>query len=392
MTPLHADLRFRAAPLDLRGIYRLLLDYQDAAGDIAAPGVDGVAAVAAALGCSNADSRELVARLSAAALVRVEPFRVCLLVGSVRGRDGGMSAAERKRRSRVGHGHNVTDGHGQVTGETPVIAGQPENGHGLVTAPVSHDVTGKSSPSPALSPSPLTLPSPSLPTLSPSSPAGGVASTPSVQPTDAPPAKQGGLFADEPADPKVAPKKPRTRKPTDPDPLPFKVGEALDALAAASAGRVVRGEGRDISRAIAIGLVAQIRAYPTLAEWELVGAWLADGALAHRGTLGPSWVASAAFREAMALARDWAAKNRPAPNAPATRAAPASNPHRGIQPPAPIDAYEHVKLSKALGVKWPGYDPNTETREAAFKRICGLSLDEARARVPTQPTTVSRSP
>lgn len=109
-----------------------------------------------------------------------------------------------------------------------------------------------------------------------------------------------------------------TRKPRkssakpDAPPMPFLIGDALNALAGAAAGRFAAWEGRDITGAYAVQITAHIRKYPTLAEWETVGAWLADGADAHRGTLGVAWVASAAFRDAMGRARDWSAKGRPA--------------------------------------------------------------------------------
>ena len=69
-----------------------------------------------------------------------------------------------------------------------------------------------------------------------------------------------------------------------------------------------------------------------------------------------------------------------------------ADPRRGIQPPAPASAYDHVALAKLLGFKWPGYSPGTETREQAFQRICGISLDEARARFANAPPPAPRSP
>lgn len=66
---------------------------------------------------------------------------------------------------------------------------------------------------------------------------------------------------------------------------------------------------------MAVQITGHVRKYPTLTEWATVGEWLADGAEAHRGMLGIGWVASAAFRDAMARARAWDASGRPAPDA-----------------------------------------------------------------------------
>ena len=119
--------------------------------------------------------------------------------------------------------------------------------------------------------------------------------------------------------------------------MPFLVGEALAALAGAAAGRFTAGEGRDLTSAYAVQITAHIRKYPTLAEWETVGAWLADGAEAHRGTLGVAWVASASFRDAMSRARDWHARGRPPADA---RAASPRRPPVGPLPPAPREAWK----------------------------------------------------
>lgn len=335
---LHYDLRFRGAPLELRGLYRMLLDYQDAAGDVVARGVDGVGATAAALGCAREEAAAVLARLAAHGLVRHETDRVCLLVGSRRGKRGGMSGAERARKLRA---EGVAPRNEKVTSQTAVTTEETGNRNGIAAAPTAPaaeprngNVTSElrettaetaernrqsvSNVAPAAAPAvlppsaPRVLPLPHPPPLTPPAsappaPAGGVGA---VAPTAG--VVQGSLFGEvEPAPSAPKPKAPKPRPANAPPPLPFKLGEALDQLAAASAGRFVRGEGRDITQSVAIAITAQIRAYPTLAEWEVCGAWLAAGALAFRGALAPSWVASTDFRNAMALARDWDAKGRP---------------------------------------------------------------------------------
>lgn len=346
---LQTDLRFRSAPLELRGLYRMLLDFQDAAGDVVARGVDGVGAAAAALGCSVDEARALLTRMGEHDLVRVETSRVCLLVGSRRGRRGGMSPAERKRKERagtppeavgVGSGRgNVTAGHGQVTSEPTGINGDSQERHGDEVL----NVTPKkelNAPPPSPPPSP---PSHTLPSLSPTpsspGPAGGLgAGAPTTPEAPGRAGKQLDLLPDDRKADAKAPSKPaRARKESDPAPMPFLVGEALAALAGAAAGRFTAGEGRDLTSAYAVQITAHIRKYPTLAEWETVGAWLADGAEAHRGTLGVAWVASASFRDAMSRARDWHARGRPPADA---RAASPRRPPVGPLPPAPREAWK----------------------------------------------------
>jgi hypothetical protein len=184
----------------------------------------------------------------------------------------------------------------------------------------------------------------------------------------------------------------RPRKADAPAPMPFKIGEALAALAETAQGRFAPGEARDITKAVAIPITAAIRSYPSLDEWRLVGAWLAAGGQAHRGTLGVAWASSSGLREAMALSRAWHAAGRPpvdpreaaaaarATHAPVTASSP-KDPRIGIQPPAPASAFEHVALARALGVRWPGYEPTAETKEQAFLRITGRTIEDARAEV-----------
>ena len=92
------------------------------------------------------------------------------------------------------------------------------------------------------------------------------------------------------------------------NPPPFDIGAAFEAIASAAKGRFAPGTAREWTpgRRIAVSLL--IRTYPTLAEWECLGRWLAAGGEAYRGVLGPAWAASSACTNAMALARDWHAK------------------------------------------------------------------------------------
>lgn len=259
---LQADLRFRAAPLELRGVYRMLTDYQDAAGDVAAPGLSGVEACAIALGCAPGEAAPLLQRLQGLGLLQVEPARVRLLVGSPRGSRGGMSDAERKRlqRSRSVTGRvtgNVTDGvTDSVTGQAAVNASDSSIGHGPVTGAVTVEsrvdvtacVTGQvtapvvtsneNTAIPVVSASTANIAAPvaEAPGGSPSGLPSSLPHTPSLTPLPTSPSDHavpgGSASPGDPANP--APPSETTRKPPRPDtdePLPgTPAAEALGAL------------------------------------------------------------------------------------------------------------------------------------------------------------------
>lgn len=134
-------------------------------------------------------------------------------------------------------------------------------------------------------------------------PAGVVAPKPSAGAVE-PPALS--LTLDEPARGKR-----RTAKPEAPPP-PFGIGEAFEALASSALGRFSAGTPRDWTKGHRIAVAKAIRAYPTLDEWSVLGAWLAAGGDRYRGTLSVAWAASNALPDAMARARDWHAQGRPA--------------------------------------------------------------------------------
>lgn len=103
-----------------------------------------------------------------------------------------------------------------------------------------------------------------------------------------------------------APKASRPKAP----PLPFKPIDALTAIARHAGGRFLAGEERDLVGGVCIALTKAIRRYPTIAEWETLGAYLAAGGVTFPADLGPSWAASARGAEAMAAARAWDAGGR----------------------------------------------------------------------------------
>ena len=128
---------------------------------------------------------------------------------------------------------------------------------------------------------------------------------------------------------------PRARSGTQP-PL-CSVGELLQTLAVASKGRVlVAPYDPRMSSPIAATIRAATKAGVTMEDIRLVGVWLAEGGLAYRGDLGPSWVAqTGALLQAVASARQWVLRGcgavGPARGAPAqlpVPAAPARRPGR----------------------------------------------------------------
>lgn len=217
----------------------------------------------------------------------------------------------------------------------------------------------------------------SLPSFPPCQPRGGGQSAlPGMDPTPSPaePSKSKRSKASKPA------------PPPDPVPLDGVAARVYRALLADSAlAPITVGPGDFAQRIAADG------AYPgvdVLAEVLRAGehASRKPGVYTDGRRYLANWLRTAAT--------DAAKRPRPivgavAANAPAQRPA---DPRRGIQPPAPASAYDHVALAKMLGVRWPGYSPGTETREQAFQRICGISLDEARARFATASPSAPRSP
>lgn len=94
-------------------------------------------------------------------------------------------------------------------------------------------------------------------------------------------------------------------------PPPFSVADALSAVAAAAGGRFVAGDATTWTKASMIATAGLVRRFPDLAEWSLVGEWLAAGG-GGAGTKGFAWAASNAFPEAVAKARAWRDDGRPA--------------------------------------------------------------------------------
>lgn len=87
MTPsiaarLAVDKTFSAAPLSVRGAYRLLLDHADRHGRIVAPGLDAVATVRAALHCAHDEAEEVLSACVRHRLVAPLGEGVELLVAS----------------------------------------------------------------------------------------------------------------------------------------------------------------------------------------------------------------------------------------------------------------------------------------------------------------------
>ena len=120
------------------------------------------------------------------------------------------------------------------------------------------------------------------------------------------------------------PKQPRKQQ--DVPPLPFKVEEALAAVATESAGRFVSP--KLIKQGHMIQLVRAIRAYPDIAAWRIFGAWLAAGGEGYRATLDIGFVASK-LTDLAETAKAWANAGRGPVNGRST-----NQKARGVAPPA----------------------------------------------------------
>lgn len=367
---LNADLRFRGAPLAARGAYRMLLDFQDACGDVSARGLDAVGAVAAALGCLRDEARDLLLVMERHDLVRLEVERVCLLVGSRRGKHGGDSGAERVRRHRAAAkaakaaeatdgapcnapcNANVTAGNGQVTAE---VRGNTADSAACNDTRVSDAIPFRDrDPSPA---PPAPLPgSPSPPLASPSLPL-----TPSPLPTPTPPparasapvsargewpsgglggeAGQGDLF-ESGAVPRLTAR----------EQLGLDAEAALGAVRERAKGKLNASHD---ARVVADWqrLVRELAARSTdpvtsLGAYEVLGDWIAAGGLGWMTQARPTLaflLRPGKLAELLDEARTWGAQGRPslsarAPTAPA--ATPGRGPARRLVGAAPVSTAE----------------------------------------------------
>lgn len=351
---LNADLRFRGAPLAARGAYRMLLDFQDACGDVSARGLDAVGAVAAALGCLRDEARDLLLVMERHDLVRLEVERVCLLVGSRRGKHGGDSGAERVRRHRAAAkaakaaeatdgaacnapcNANVTAGNGQVTAEVRGNTADSAACNDSRVPDANPDRDRDPSPVPPAPlpgslPPPLASPSLSL-TLSPLP-----TQTPPPARASAPPARgewpsgglggetgQGDLF-ESGAVPRLTAR----------EQLGLDAVAALDAVRQRAKGLLNASHD---ARSVAAwqGLVRELAAraadpVTTVGAYEVLGDWIAAGGFAWMTRGRPTLallLRPGKLAELLDEARTWDAAGR-SPLARRTPAAPAAAPGRG---------------------------------------------------------------
>lgn len=166
----------------------------------------------------------------------------------------------------------------------------------------------------------------------------------------------------------------------DTPPLPGTQAEAVyRAIVEDPALRPITGNPGDLAGRLVGGMFPHLDAATVAAQVRHAGAHAArkPGQYSDGGRFLINWLKNADA--------DAAARPKPAA-APVTASSP-KNPRDGIQPPAPASAFEHVALARALGVKWPGYEPTAETKEQAFLRITGRTIEAARAEVAAQAAT-----
>lgn len=88
------------------------------------------------------------------------------------------------------------------------------------------------------------------------------------------------------------------------EPLPFSVRQGLDAIATKTTRFTAPADG-ELSKGHAIALGKQVRRFPRLEEWSLVGEYLNANGEGWRGPIGVSLIASDRFAEFVAAARAW---------------------------------------------------------------------------------------
>lgn len=116
-----------------------------------------------------------------------------------------------------------------------------------------------------------------------------------------PPAKGSEQLALTAGEPKA--KTPR------PDPLPFPVYTGLQAIAGKTQRFALPAQS-ELSKGRVIALGKQVRRFPKLEEWALVGEYLSANGEGWRGVISVSHVASDRFGEIVAAARSWEKSGR----------------------------------------------------------------------------------
>jgi len=99
------------------------------------------------------------------------------------------------------------------------------------------------------------------------------------------------------------PQKPKVAKPKkQPTPMPFTIAQGFEALESKSQGRFITG---NFDPSLAKRVTDVIRHTAVLADWELVGRWMA-GTWPQDITIGPGWIATAGkLTDAISKARAW---------------------------------------------------------------------------------------
>lgn len=142
---------------------------------------------------------------------------------------------------------------------------------------------------------------------------------PTTEPPKAPPpnpGETGALFDDSapkaPTPPaKPAPKRRAPSKPKTDDPPPFSLDAAIDAIASVAGPRFEVGDKTAWNPGHIIATRKNIRKFPDLSTWTLVGEWLRAGGDAFRGPVTIEWTSEAHFSTAVTLAKRWHADGRP---------------------------------------------------------------------------------
>lgn len=130
--------------------------------------------------------------------------------------------------------------------------------------------------------------------------------------SDAPPAPPTGNDGAKAAPREEKPTKAKRPK-ADNGPMPFKVDDAIAAIAAAAPRRFVVGERAKWDGGWVIGLNKLVRRFPDLSTWSLVGAWLEAGfgGGPPSATFSVRWAAGSSFTDAVGKAQAWDASGRP---------------------------------------------------------------------------------
>lgn len=296
---LHPSAQWELLPLSARGLGDELLRYADRATGSIALGKESLSALCRLLGAHPRERRRVkedLEALKADGFCAVSDDGVLVIRNYLRAQSSVAPVTERVRATRAKQAGtpSVTPAEHEQTFPERSSDTSEHSANGESTATQRKDSPQNVTETPLLEETRKRLEEKREEIVPTSQEAG---TTPAVEPPPAPKAQ----LSLTPAEPKA--KTPR------PDPLPFPVYAGLQAIAGKTQRFALPAQS-ELSKGRVIALGKQVRRFPKLEEWALVGEYLNANGEGWRGVISVSHVASDRFGEIVAAARSWEKSGR----------------------------------------------------------------------------------